>query len=76
MNCICKGNWRKLVAEYENLFNTKYKDKKGDVYVFFGLVHASDDYYYGMSNIETKKVILLSCVGDIEDFEFEPYGEK
>lgn len=68
--CICKGNWRLLVAEYEPLFNRQYMSHHGDVYTFFGLVHAADDYYFGMSEDCTKKVILLSCVGDIEGFGF------
>jgi hypothetical protein len=69
-NCICRGNWRKLVAEYEPFLGKQYKSFHGDVYTFFGLVHASDDYYFGMSEDCTKKVILLSCVGDIEAFDF------
>jgi hypothetical protein len=40
----------------------------GDVYTFFGVVHASDDYYYGMSC--QGKVQLLSCVCSIEAYGF------
>lgn len=76
-NCVCHGNWRILVKKYEKLLNTQYKDGAGKVYTFFGLVHASDDYYFGMSENSTKKRVLLSCVGDIEDFGFKVYaGEK
>ena len=69
-------NWRRLVEKYEKLLNTQYESCHGDVYTFFGLVHASDDYYFGMSENSTKKVILLSCVFDIEDHDFKVYGEK
>lgn len=66
--CICKGNWRLLVSEYEDLFNRKYMDSKGKVWKFFGLVHSADDYYYGMSS--AGKTQLLSCVGHIEGFGY------
>jgi len=68
--CICQGNWRILVEKYEKLLNTQYESCHGDVYTFFGLVHASDDYYFGMTENSTKKLILLSCVGDIEGHGF------
>jgi len=78
-NCDClqsNSGWRLLVEKYDKLLNTQYESCHGDVYTFFGLVHASDDYYFGMSENSTKKVILLSCVGDIEYFGFKVYGEK
>mgnify|MGYP003423079750 CR=1 FL=1 len=70
--CICEGNWRKIVGEYEPLIGKKYKGYDGETYTFFGLVHGSDDYYYGMCNRDlTKGVKLLSCVGSIEGHGFE-----
>jgi len=67
--CICKGNWRLLVKKYEPFLNKKYKNEKGKVYTFFGLVHADEDYYFGMVS-KNGKMLLLSCVGDIEDFGY------
>ena len=68
--CICEGNWRQLVGEYRDLFGRHYTDGK-DTYTFFGLVHADDDYYYGMSNHRTQRTQLLSCVGHIETFGYK-----
>lgn len=70
-DCICKGNWRKLVSECEPLFGKMYKGYDDQIYSFFGLVHAYDDYYYGMYNVKDKSIQLLSCVGSIEGFLFE-----
>lgn len=75
--CICEGNWRTIVKEYEPKIGKKYKtywgpDGKGEYeYLFFGLVHGGDDYYYGMVSTKDGKVRLLSCVGSIEGFDFE-----
>lgn len=68
LKCICEGNWRLLVHECESLFGRKFKTKDGQIYVFFGLVHTNDDYYYGMMD-QDKKVMLLSCVGNFDTWE-------
>lgn len=73
--CICKGNWRAIVKESEPKLGRKYKadwgpdGKKDYEYTFFGIVHGSDDYYYGMVD-KDNKMRLLSCVGNIESFGF------
>ncbi len=55
--------------EYEPLLDKQFvEDRTGDVWTFFGLVHGSDDYYYGMSR--EGALMLLSCVGSIEAFGF------
>ncbi len=68
--CICKGNWRAIVTD-----NEQYLDKTficaGKEYALFGVVHASDDYYYGMTEKETGKFVLVSCVGSLKTFGFE-----
>ena len=65
--CICKGNWRLIIKESEPTLGKRYKDKiNGEEYIFFGVVHSADDYYYGMWNIKTEKNVLLSCVSSIE----------
>ena len=64
--CICEGNWRNLVKDYDPLIGRKFRclqDK--DVYTFFGLVHANDDYYYGLWR--EGNMVLSSCVGRLED---------
>jgi len=63
--CICRGNWRNIVKESEQLIGRKFRDDKGDEFYFYGLVHGSDDYYYGMLDKDGKPQ-LLSCVGDLE----------
>ena len=67
-DCICKGTWRKIVAEYEPLIGKTFVDHRGNEFVFFGLVHSDDDYYYGMHG--KAGLQLLSCVGSIEGHEF------
>jgi len=68
--CVCKGNWRLLVDECQSLLDCKFQSGP-DTYTFFGLVHGSDDYYYGMWDDKKKRIRLLSCVGAIEGFGFK-----
>jgi hypothetical protein len=74
--CICKGNWRDIVQETERLIGTEFEAiygwNAGKTYVFFGIVHTTDDYYYGMWSREDKDMILLSCVGSFEGHGFIP----
>lgn len=67
--CICHGNWRKIIAESEPRLNKTFLDDKGVPHVFFGVVHGSDDYYYGLLP-QNSPPILLSCACDIEDYGF------
>lgn len=71
IQCICKGNLRQLVDETSHVLDKVFVDKKGNRYRFFGIVIGSDDYYYGMSEIPTGKTHLLSCVGNLETWEFK-----
>jgi hypothetical protein len=59
-------NWENLLIRYEDLFDTRWKDDKDQVYVFFGLVNASDDYYFGLSAIDSQSLLLVSCVCALE----------
>lgn len=59
--CICKGNWRLIVKESAHLLERKFRDHEGNVWSFFGFVHAEDDYYYGMWR--EGRMLLRSCVG-------------
>lgn len=65
--CICEGNWREIVSECEDLFGKRFVDigdPKGTVYTLFGVVHADDDYYYGLVDGEGK-LRLATCVGSL-----------
>ncbi len=64
-DCICQGNWRTLIAESAPLFGKKFVDINGLEYTFYGLVHSSEDYYFGMCDNEGRSY-LLSCVGTLE----------
>lgn len=75
-DCICKGNWRKIVKECEHLIQQTFVDDNNKLYTFFGVVHGGDDYYYGMWNKETDKTTLLSCVGNFETWGFELLSDK
>jgi len=68
LKCVCEGNWRLILSEVQHLIDRKYTDHKGRVFTFYGLVHGSDDYYYGMFAADDKPhgCMLLSCVGSIE----------
>ena len=65
--CICKGNWRELVEEVQPLLDKTFLDNRsGKKYKFFGLVHGSDDYYYGLWDSDSRQILLASCVGSLE----------
>lgn len=68
-DCICRGNWRAIVKESGPKIGGSFRDSRGDVYTFFGVVHGGDDYYYGMFG--DGKLRLLSCVGSIYSYNFE-----
>lgn len=66
--------WNSLVEQYAPKYDKLYRDSlTGTVYEFFGLVHASDDYYYGLWDVENKKLLLSTCVGSLESF-YEELG--
>lgn len=71
--CICHGNWRDIIAESESLFERRFVNSAGVPYLFLGVLHGADDYYYLMSPIGNPAGIkhsLLSCVGSIEGYGF------
>jgi len=68
-------HFNKIVEEYEHLIGRDYKHNLDDaVYEFYGIVWGKDDLYYGMCCKEPNhnpKLVLLSCVGSIENQGFE-----
>lgn len=68
--CICKGNWRAIVKGCEHLIGKEFISDKGVRYKFFGVVHAEDGYYYGMSSTD-QGLLLLSCVVSMETDGFK-----
>lgn len=72
--CICRGNWRQLVRECKGLLGKRFRDEKGQEFVFFGPVDGEDDYYYGMHG--GSGMALLSCVGALESFGFALVPER
>ncbi len=72
----CDSNWKRIVKESEPLLDKKFEwNYDGKIYTFFGIVHGSDDYYYGMCD-EDNKVVLASCVGSITGNGFTPIKRK
>jgi len=67
-------NWEALIKEYEPFLNCRYVFNYTE-YKFIGLIHASDDYYYGMVNTETGKLMMCSCVGSLEGHGFVKISE-
>ena len=75
LDCICNGNWRQIVNESESQIGKLFTDSKGRRFRFFGIVHGSDDYYYGMySKVEGMR--LLSCVSDLTGWDFNILDEE
>lgn len=71
-----KDNWTLIVKEYWPKLGFQYKDNDGNEYEFFGLVHAEDDYYYGLMR-KDRTVILATCVGGLEQmYERIPNGGR
>jgi hypothetical protein len=68
--CICVGNWRDIVKEYEPLIGREFNGD-GKRWTFFGIVHADDDYYFGMSSYDDHTLRLLSCIGTIPGHGYE-----
>jgi hypothetical protein len=67
MNSIDR-NWLKLVQEMDPFVGRQYRDERGNLFTFFGLVHG-DDYYYGLTG--PSGLELLSCVVSLEEYGFE-----
>jgi hypothetical protein len=65
-------NWELIVERYHKHIGDIYEDDDGTRYRLFGLVHGDDDYYYGLTNMKTGKLMLYSCVGALE---FKKIGE-
>ncbi len=63
-------NWNLLIRECEGLYDRTFTYSDGNEYLFFGLVHTDEDYYYGMKRRGTNEILLLSCVGDFETHGF------
>ena len=59
----------KIISEYENLYEREFMNN-GKKYIFFGIVDASDDYYYGMID-ENEKLRLSSCCGSLEQLGYK-----
>ena len=72
--CICSGNFRDIVAETFHLFGKRFKDERGKVYRYFGVVYSRDDLYYGMTDMENR-CLLVSCVGSLEESGFKEVSE-
>jgi hypothetical protein len=73
-NCVCKGNWRSLMKQYDSMIGKNFV-MQNDIYHFFGIVHGADDYYFGM-NHELSGMQLFSCVCDLKTYGFVPYEEE
>jgi hypothetical protein len=69
--CICEGNWRQLVSEYNELIGQYYiKPGTNLKYRFEGLVWGDDDFYFLLCD-EMNNCIMLSCVSNIEMYGWD-----
>ena len=62
---VSSDNWQTIIEESEPLLDKVFSDGKGNTYQFIGVIHASDDYYYCMTNT-LGKLKMLSCVVDLK----------
>jgi hypothetical protein len=68
-------SWPSIVKEYGPKIGFRYKDRREE-YLFIGLVHAEDDYYYGLLSNDGK-LHLATCVGALESmYEQLPNGGR
>lgn len=72
--CICEGKWREIIRRNLPFLDKKFVDEQGKEWTFYGIVHGSDDYYYGMCDDEGR-LALLSCVGSIASQGFRLIGK-
>lgn len=71
--CICEGNWRHLINEYQHLYKRKF-ERNGKIYTFIGILDAEDDYYYTLIDSEGK-LQLSTCVVHLEHFGYKLINE-
>jgi len=69
-------NWKLLLSKYEHLIGRKYRWSQNDeTYIFQGLMHGVDDYYYNMTTANDGIMMSLSCVANLEDYGMELINE-
>lgn len=69
------SNWEAIIKEAEPYIDRWFTDECKNYYKLFGVVHGSDDYYYGIWDDECRQIMLLSCVIDLTGY-FNTYGYK
>ena len=65
------GNWQLIIEETKDLIGNLFTDRSGGVHRFMGVLHAEDDFYYLMYSMSGHPR-LLSCVGDLDSWGFNP----
>ena len=63
--CICKGNWRKIIGEVESKMGRTYINEKNKIWRFIGVLWAEDDFYYTFWS-RGSEPMLLTCVLSFE----------
>lgn len=63
--CICEGNWRRIIKEHEPLHRRVFMGPHGERFSFSGVMDGMDDYYYVMWSPKYG-YRMLSCVGSLE----------
>lgn len=84
--CVCKGNWRLIVAEYnkacEDHVDGRYGvggdfiDSDGGEWQWIGVMNGYEDFYYVVYNADREETRFLSCVGSIEGHGYAPVGTE
>ena len=66
--CICEGNLRDIIAEYEPKFGTVYNTERG-TYKLIGIAICKDDYYYLLQSTHDymyPRSLYISCCCSLE----------
>lgn len=69
-------SWKSLLERYEHLIGSQYKDPKNKTWIFVGLLHGEDDYYFVLNLVGSDICRLASCVGSIEMADFRLHQAK
>ena len=69
-------SWKSLLDRYKCLIGSQYKDPKNKTWIFVGLLHGEDDYYFVLNLVGSDICRLASCVGSIEMADFRLHQAK
>lgn len=67
--CVCGGNWRNIIKEYEPFIGKTYKDENNKRWKLTGILWAEEDFYYLLTN-KLNETRYVSCCATLEQCGF------